>query len=594
MRLSDEEISAVRSSADIADIIGRYIPLVKKGKSFTAVCPFHDDHAPSLSISQDKQIYKCFVCGAGGNVFTFVQNYEHISFPEAVVKVAELIGYTLTVSAKDFVKQIDPHKEACYKVLNEAIHYMMYTLNSSSSSLNKEYLLNRGIDNKLIEMFQIGYNDDADSLYKFLHAKGYRDSDLIATNLSRISDTGIHDVFTSRITFPIHDAEGNPIGFTARTLDPNVSSKYINTSETEFYVKGNTVYNLHRAKTEARKEGFVIVVEGVTDVIAFAKAGIFNVCATLGTACTTTQLKLLKQCSSTIMFCYDGDKAGQAATYRAAKMAMQMMCNILIVSNKTGCDPDEIIEKFGQIELRKMIKSPITWMEFVIDYLASNTDLNNYSEKKEFAQKVMDEIKLLDDSFDRQNFTHQLSLMTGFNFQDMLVETQITTSPKKENVRVNTQRVPLILDGRVQAEDIVVSQMLISLEASEIFKEKLGFMIGTKHQQIAMMILDEYRKCDQIVLADFIDSLKSEDMKKYLIDLSTSESVPQEYSKDILLGAIKRIRRWSLEEKINDLKNQISTVLNSESREVLLHEYNNSLIELRRYIDEESRDGKSS
>lgn len=594
MRLSDEEISAVRSSADIADIIGRYIPLIKKGKSFTAVCPFHDDHAPSLSISQDKQIYKCFVCGAGGNVFTFVQNFEQISFPEAVIKVAELIGHPLTVSSKDFVKKIDPHKEACYKVLNEAIHYMMYTLNSSASSLNKEYLLNRGIDSKLIEMFQIGYNDDADSLYKFLHAKGYRDSDLIATNLSRISDTGIHDVFTSRITFPIHDAEGNPIGFTARTLDPNVSSKYINTTETEFYVKGNTVYNLHRAKAESRKIGFTIVVEGVTDVIAFAKVGVFNVCATLGTACTNTQLKLLKQCSSTIMFCYDGDNAGQAATYRAAKMAREMMCNTLVVSNKTGCDPDEIIEKFGHEELRKMIKSPITWMEFVIDYLSSKVDLNNYSEKKEFAQKVMEEIKLLDDDFDRQNFTHQLSLMTGFNFQNMLIETQVITAPKNENVRVNTQRVPTILDGRIHAEDIVVSQMLISLEASEIFKEKLGFMIGTKHQQIAMMILDEYRKCDQIVLADFVDSLKNEEMKKYLIDLSTSESVPQEYSKDILFGAIKRIKKWLLEEKVSDLKNQITTILNAESREVLLHEYNNSLIELRRYIDEENRDEKSS
>lgn len=590
MRIRDEDISAIRSGADIMDIIGRYLPLVKKGRSFTAVCPFHDDHSPSLSISQDKQIYKCFVCGAGGNVFTFVQNYENISFPEAVVKVAELTGYHLDVKLDEIEKKVDPHKEAGFKVMNEAIHYMMYTLNSSTGAIAKEYLVKRGMTEKILETFQIGYNDAGDSLYKFLNAKGYRDSDCIATNLSRISETGIHDVFTSRITFPIHDSDGNPIGFTARTLDPNVSSKYINTTETEFYIKGNTVYNIHRAKMDARKQGNVIVVEGVTDVIAFARVGITNVCATLGTACTTNQLKLLKQCGSTITFCYDGDQAGQTATYKAAKMAIELGFKVQIVSNKTGKDPDEIIHTYGVEHLQQMVKKPITWIEFIFDYLSMKYDMNNYSSKKEFAQEVMSEIKLLNDDFDRQNFTHQLSQMTGFSFQSMLQESSQTPNPKPvRTTKLAGRAVSSILDGRNAAENIVVSQMLFSIDAAEIFKEKLGFLVGQKQQKLAMMILDEYRKSDEILLADFMDSISNDELKSYLIDLSTTEELPQNYSKEILLGAIGRIKQWLLEEKVEDLKKQIKTITNEESRMSLLQEYSNSLIELRRYIDEESR-----
>ncbi|MEG0077764.1 DNA primase [Anaerorhabdus sp.] len=593
MRLNDEDILKVRSSADIADIIGRFIPLVKKGKSFTAVCPFHDDHDPSLSISQDKQIYKCFVCGAGGNVFTFVQDYEHITFPEAVIKVADLIGQPLQVSVNDFVKQVDPHKEAGFKVMNEAIQYMMYTLNSASGSTAKEYLHKRGLDEKMIQLFQIGYNDESDNLTKFLKAKGYKDSDCIATNVTKITESGIHDVFTSRITFPIHDVDGNPIGFSARTMDPNNPSKYINTTETEFYVKGNTVYNYHRAKNDARKMGYILVVEGVTDVIAFARAGITNVCATLGTACTTNQLKQLKQCSSTIRFCYDGDRAGQAATYRASKMAIELGCKVEIVSNKTGHDPDEIIKEFGLEKLQAMVKKPITWIEFVFDYLSTKYDLDNYSSKKEFAQEVMSEIKLLSDDFDRQNFTHQLSTMTGFNFQSMLNETQVS----KQKEIVQTKRVQPIaqtIDGRNKAEDILVLQMLLSIDAAEIYKEKLGFLTGEKQQKVAMMILDEYRKTDLIVLADFMDSLRSDELKKYLIDLTTLEAIPQSYEKEIVIGAIDRIKKWLLEEKVQNLKTQIKTIVNEESKIALMQEYSNSLVELRRYIDEESRKKQNS
>ena len=331
MRLSDEEITAVRNSADIAEVIGHYVPLVKKGRSMACVCPFHDDHDPSLSISQDKQIYKCFVCGAGGNVFTFVQNYEKVSFPEAVAKVAEISGYKLSFDPSAFKTPVDPRKDALYKVLAETIRYTHYQLGAQAGTPVREYLANRGIDEATIEKFEIGWNGPGDELLRFLQAKGYNEQDMVAANVVRLNESGLHDVFASRITFPIHDSLGNPIGFTARSMDPEAQSKYINTTETDVYVKGHTVFNYHRAKQPSRQEGRVLLCEGVTDVLAFSRAGMDNVVATLGTACTKEQLRLLRQCSLHLTFCYDGDKAGQNALVRT-----QLKRSVLLIPITVG------------------------------------------------------------------------------------------------------------------------------------------------------------------------------------------------------------------------------------------------------------------
>ena len=320
-RISQEDIDRVRSQADIVDVIGHYLQIQRKGRSYAAVCPFHDDHSPSLSISPDRQIYKCFVCGNGGNVFTFVQNYEKVSFPEAVGRVASLIGYPLSVQPDSYQKPKDPHKEALYAVLSETIRYTSYQMESSEGTAAREYMKKRVLDDSVLKTFEIGWHPGGDVLYRFLHAKGYEDRDLVSANVARSTPSGMHDVFSDRITFPIHDSHGNPIGFSARSMDPNNPSKYINTNETDIFVKGDIVYNAHRARTAARRAGFVLVCEGVTDVIAFWRAGVENAVCTLGTACTPKQISLLKGLAVRIVFCYDGDEAGQAATVRAVQLA---------------------------------------------------------------------------------------------------------------------------------------------------------------------------------------------------------------------------------------------------------------------------------
>ena len=584
MRLSEEEITAVRNSADIVDVIGHYLPLVKKGRSMACVCPFHDDHDPSLSISQDKQIYKCFVCGAGGNVFTFVQNYEKVSFPEAVVKVAELTGYKLSFDPNQLKPVTDPRKEALYKVLAETIRYTHYQLNASAGSAARKILNDRGIDDALIDKFEIGYNGTTDDLLHFLQAKGYKEQDMVSGNVVRLNESGLHDVFAGRITFPIHDSLGNPIGFTARATDPQAQSKYINTTETEIYVKGNTVFNYHRAKPACRQAAKVIICEGVTDVIAFSKAGIDYAVATLGTACTSQQLHLLRQCSLHLSFCYDGDRAGQNATYRAARMALDAGFEVGIINNQTGLDPDEIVRKLGVDELKNMVSKELSWMEFVFAFLQKQYDLTNYSDKKEFAKKIQQEISLLTDEFDRQNFARQLEQLTGFHL-DIERPASLQQDEKRLSRQVPARNINLFRDGKSNAECLILALMLSSHQAVEMFKEKLGFLLNEENQQLAMMILDFSRVQPDLKIADFISTIEDDGLRARVLELSEMEC--PEYTSKIMQGAIRRIQRCMLEERIDDLKQQILRISNPESQAALLNERMQLQRELRGYLDEE-------
>lgn len=580
-RISDEDINAVREKADIVDVIGRYLQIHKKGKSYMALCPFHDDHSPSMTISPDKQIYKCFVCGEGGNVFTFVQNYEKVSFVEAVSRVATIIGYPLNIDTTT-QKKIDPKKERLYKILKETINYTMYELNAANAQTELNYLEKRGLNSKIREKFEIGYNPAQDKLIQFLKAKGYDEKDMVECNVIRMSESGLHDVFSSRITFPIHDYEGNPIGFSARTLDPKNASKYVNTTETSIFEKGKIVYNAHRAKDSARREGKVYITEGVTDVIAFAKAGIDNCVCTLGTACTKDQIYLLKKMALKLVFCYDGDQAGQNATYKACKLAKSLGCNVSIVQNATGLDPDEIIRKEGPEGLQNLLKKEISWIEFVMQYLKGQTNFNNYQEKKEYTQKVQAEINALEDEFDRQQFTELLSAETGFKLDYKKKETNAHTTVKE------TIHKPL--DGTSEAEEQVLTMMLSHIEAVNLFKEKLGYLENPLHQELAMMIVDMTKHGDEIELSKLIDNTNNEKIRNIITKLATSWLYNQPYDESALNGAIRKILIDAKTKQADAYEQQLSQPLNDESRLLILDEYKKCLVELRRYIDEESNE----
>lgn len=547
-RLNEQEINEIRSKANIVEVISHYLPITRKGKSYSAICPFHDDHDPSMSISEDKQIFKCFVCGSGGNVFSFVQKYEQISFVEAVYKVAEIIGMVMERPLEVKAPVLDPHAAALHKVCKDAIEYTHYELQTPDGDQVKRYLYQRGIDDAMIERFALGFNPPNDALYRFLHAKKHSDEHIIEAGMARMNPQGINDVFSQRMMIPIHNENGEPVGFTARRLLDNEEAKYINTQETYIYHKGDLIFNYHRARSEARKAKCVYLVEGAMDVLALEKVGIHHAVAMLGTACTKEQLRLLGKLGVDVIVCYDGDTAGKNATYKFGKLAKGKLA-FTIVDNRTGLDPDEIIDAYGKDELHKTLHKTISWIDFLFDYLLNRYDLENYSQKKEYALELAAEITELKDDFEKNNYYIRLRECTGF---DMSVQKE--KAPQKVS---DKRREPTYLvypkSGIQAAEYEILSQMLIARSASILFRDELGSLKDATSNALAMHMIDYYRTHTTIELADFLNTIQEESVKKLLLEIVDWELASETVNLEALHEAIIKLKVCLLDEKIASL-----------------------------------------
>ena len=575
-RLREEEINQIRAKADIVDVIGRYVPLTRKGKNYWCTCPFHDDHSPSMSIAADKQIYKCFVCGAGGNVFTFVSNYEKIPFVEAVYKVAEYAGVAIEHAMDIPTRKIDPHKEALYKACKDAIEFTHYQLETLDARHVKEYLSSRHIDETIIKKYELGFNPPDDALYRFLHAKKHKDEDVLAAGLCRMTAIGVKDVFANRIMIPIHNEFGDPVGFSARRIHENDEAKYINTTETEVYVKGNLIFNYHRAKQEVRKAKKVYLVEGAMDVLAFEKVELHNAVATLGTACTKEQIRLLKQLHAPVIVCYDGDMAGRNATYKFGKIAKEHQIPFEIVDNKFGLDPDEVIDEFGKDELLHMVDKTISWIDFLFVYLVTKYNLENYTQKKEFALEMANEIQSLQDDFEKESYYIRLRELTDF---DMRNDVKQEHTKRKEVIRPKRSYLTYPKSGRTHAEYEILSQMLNGIKASNYYKEELGFLKDDSCNKLAIYMIDYYRTHKEIEVAALLDVIEEEDVKKLLLDVANWELAQNEINMTALKEAIHKVKACFLDDKIAMLNEKIRQLNDPMEKAKLAREKNRLIIE---------------
>ena len=576
--ISKEELEEVREKADIVDIISRYIQVNKAGSSFKAVCPFHDDHNPSLHINPQKKVFRCYVCNTGGSVFDFVNFYEKLdSFPKAVEKVADLIGYELKTKPSSYLeRKVDPHIKKLREINEEAIKYTMYELKSSSGITQKEYLAKRGITDKEIDYFKIGYNPYNNSLYEFLKGKGYTESDLVEDNVIRDGEKGVRDAFSGRITFPIHDYYGNPIGFSARSLDPNAMAKYLNTSETTLFKKSEVIYNAHNAKNSARKEGKVYVCEGVTDVIAFYRAGIENAVCTLGKNSTNKQIRLLKQMAPTIVICYDGDRAGQEGTLELARLAQESNADVHVVINDTGLDPDEILNKYGKDKLIEVLKHEVYWMDFVFTALKKKYNLSNYLEKKNFAEEALKDINRLKDANDKNHYLNELKNLTGLSFSD-------STKPKDETKELTKYEPTItIKDGLYEVEESILAMMLNSEEAINVFENELGFLLEKRHKMLAIMIVDYYRRNDEINSLSFIEAIDDAELKNVAVQIVDSKGDLQ-YDEDRMKGYIFKVIKERYTRQIKHYKELIDLENSQEEADKLFQKMEECIREVKRF-----------
>lgn len=573
MRLTEEVINDIRNSANIVDVIGHYIPLVKKGKGYTALCPFHDDHDPSLSISEDKQIYKCFVCGNGGNVFSFVSNYKKISFPEAVKEVGDIIGKPVEIDiAPKKISKFQPY----YDVLNSMIAYCSYLLSASKLGENAmAYLSDRQLEKREIEYFNIGLNPEGNKIYEYLKNHGFKDEDILKSGVCRMLDNGIADIFYNRIIFPIHDKDGNPIAFTARDYKGVSDSKYINSAENIIYTKGDNLYNLHRAKEAIRKSGYVIVCEGVMDVIAYYRADKDNVVATLGTACSRNQIELLKSLKCKVVLSYDGDNAGQAANIKIGEQLLSEGISVSVIDNNTLLDPDEIINKYGKNALRDLEIKQISYIDYALNYYKNRYNLDNYDDRKKMTIQVSNLIDKITDEYDRDNYYNELYELTK-------IRKRVSQENKKVEYNNKVANVSYSIDGLTKAEYTIIVEMAMSRMALDIYQRQLGCLLDENNQKLAMLIVDDYRRNEKCSLSRIYDESNDESIRNLITNLALVENLPSEYDEDSLIGAIDKVKLEIKKKKMDNLKEKISkySTVDPSKAEEYLREYEKLIKEL--------------
>ena len=381
--ISNDIVNEIRSRTDIIEVVSRYVNLTKKGKNYIGVCPFHDDHSPSMSVSPEKQIFTCFSCGTSGNVFNFVANFEHISFIQAVMLLGEKLGYNLS-NSNALIK-----KDDYFEIYNLANKFYQNSLNTSLGKNAIDYLKQRNIDKETIKKFGIGLSVQKLSLTDYLKNKKYDINKLMDIGLT--NDNG-NDIFINRIMFPIYDLSGNTIAFSGRIYNTKDTSKYVNTKETEKFKKGKILYNYHIAKEHLKKNDTVIIVEGQMDVIRASTIGINNVVATMGTAITKEHKAIIKNMTKRVILCFDGDAAGEKATTSAIAMLEDTDLDIKIVRLPNNMDPDEYILKEGKSGFCSQLDAAYNLIDYKMELLKKNKDFTDIKDISSFVSSAIKEL----------------------------------------------------------------------------------------------------------------------------------------------------------------------------------------------------------
>ena len=545
--LSAEKINEIKNSVDIVSIISGYISLTKRGKNYFGVCPFHEDADPSLSVSEEKQMFSCFSCHTGGNVFSFVQNYETVSFLEAVKIVADKASIKLDITPT----KIPLKNKEIYDIYEMGQKLYLNNINTSLAIDAKNYLYKRGFTDELIKEFEIGLAIKSnDTLSKILLKKGFKDKDLIESTLVVKDDRGFHDFFYDRIMFPLHDISNKVIGYSGRIYTNIDAPKYINSKEHPLFKKGEFLYNYYRAKNECRIKNTVIIMEGFMDVIRAYSVGVKNVVATLGTAFTKEHALLIKKLASNIIICFDGDSAGAKATMACSDILLSFGIIPKVVRLEENLDPDEYVLKYGKDRFLDKINNPISVMDFKLNFLKNKKDLTQTVDKAAYAKEAIAEINKIDDEILRQVSLEKLSHDTDLSIEYLkgFITTKEIEKPKMITNTVKT-------DMYEKAELGLLYYMLNYKEVVKIFENKKIYFPTKEYRSLYNEIkcfIDEY---DYINMSDFT-SYMDESLSSTL-GLVISQRLPEEYNSDIISDFIKVIKEKNITDQCNRLNSEL-------------------------------------
>lgn len=567
MKISEEKINEIRRSINIVDIIGEYIPITQKGRNYFAVCPFHDDHNPSMSISPEKQIYTCFVCGAHGNVFNFVMNYEHKSFIEVLKKFADRLGEPLDIG--DYQEKKTNNKiNSMYEIYDFACKYYQNNLLTKEGSQALSYLKNRGFTDDVIKEFEIGVSLK-NKLVQIYRTKKYSDELLLDSGICTINDENIiHDTFIDRIMFPLYDLEGRVNAFSGRIYRTESNAKYVNSKESDIFKKGNLLYNYHRAKESARKKDCIIIVEGFMDVIALYKIGIYNVVASMGTAITAIQAKLLRRLSSNIILCFDGDKAGEKATKACVKELTGTNVSTKIIRLKEDLDPDEFINKYGKDKFIECMDNAMSLLDYEILSLKGET---NFNDTKDVANYVKNVVALLNNETD--NLVKEIIIKRVSN------ETKLSEIAIKKMIKSNNKVVinkpnetHLKLNKYDKAERYLLFYMLRSSEVRRIYKNNKCYFPTREFRFLANEIIYYCERHSDFLIADFISYLTDKEELLDAVNKIDTLDIKEEYTTDEIMDYIKQLNNYNFENEIKKLNKEFANTIDEDEKIKIMNE----------------------
>ena len=556
--ISQEKLNEIRNSVNIVDVIYSYISLTPKGKNYFGICPFHDDNNPSMSVSPDKQIYKCFSCGATGSVFKFIMDYENISFTESVKKVAQLGGVHIDIGYTPIKRK----ENSLYDIYELSLKYYMNNINTAKGKEAKQYLYNRKIEDNIIKDFGIGLSlNDKKTLSNIL-IKKFKQEDILKSGLIGKNEYGFFDLFQNRIMFPLYNLEGQVIGYSGRIYNKNDNSKYFNTRETEIFKKGEILYNYHRAKDISRQKNVVIIMEGFMDVIRAYSIGVKNVVATMGTAVTKEQATLIKKMAKEVILCFDGDEAGAKATKSCIEELNKINVTPKVVRLEDNMDPDEFILKNGKDEFIKKIENPIDIMEFELSYLKKGKNLNNAEEKAKYINEIIKEINKIDDDILKEVTIKKLCSETDID--ENIIRNHLKEKPKK----IIKKKKEINLTKYEKAEKNLIYYMFKSPEVIRMYDKKVTYIPDKEYRLLAREINAYYKEYGNINEADFIDYIEGDTKLTDTIKKVNQGIKKENYTTEEIEDYINVIKEYNINNAIERIKekmhNEIDPVKKAE------------------------------
>lgn len=576
MYLADSVVDTVRSSVSIVRLISEYVSLKKRGKNHLALCPFHSEKTPSFNVNEAKQIFHCFGCGTGGDVFKFITLIEHISFPEAVRFIAQRYGIPLPAGEEKRSEQAD-EKDLLMQILSVAGQFFQKALlDDSEGRAGYEYLLQRGISEETVQRFQLGYAPAAgDRLFRHLRSQGLAPDAIVKSGIARRSeqDGSYYDYFRRRVIFPICDAAGKVIAFGGRAMG-DAHPKYLNTPETPVYNKGRNLFGLHAAKEAIRTSNFAILVEGYMDFVVPYQYGIRNIVASLGTGLTENQVKLLGRFTRNVVVNYDSDTAGVNAAKRSLEIFLQESFKVNVLVLPDGQDPDTHVRAVGTESYSASLRNSIPYLEFIAEMaFRAERDLHSARGKINVLNSVLPYLAKVQNKIERSAYASKIAQRIGL--QDEVILSELKKAVEGQQVKLEADR--LVRSDVKPAE----TKLLRTLLENPLLCQSLWPQMqeedfeGLRTEKIFLAVLELYRNSEEINYSNLKRFLGEEDikllMKVYFQEDAIATTANEVYS---YLSAIRRLR---LEASIKTIQDYIVQAEREKDEEKMLRYYQEKL-----------------